>query len=152
MDLSGWLTEPETAQRLGVSERTLREWVAKGKAPERRLRRRPGKGKKPEAVYNPEDVDYMAALPEENMRALRFGGYQELSRVSAPLPGKPERDRQSREEAAAEAAAQLTMVGALILLPTSEQRMRVIDAVLHLVLAERCVGGVLDGFLKGNAR
>jgi len=60
-DLSTWLTESEAAERLGMSERTLREHCKEGKGPERRMRKR--EGLKPQPVYNPEDVDRLAASP-----------------------------------------------------------------------------------------
>src|ERR1700752_750867 len=59
MSLDNWVTEPEAARRLGISDRQLRTWAAQGKRPERRYRPRPGK--KAEAVYNPRDVEELTA-------------------------------------------------------------------------------------------
>ena len=59
IDLSTWLTKPDAAARLGISERTLDRLCEKGEGPERRDR--PRVGLKPEPVYNPDDVDRLAA-------------------------------------------------------------------------------------------
>jgi len=58
-DLSTWASKPQAAAALGISERTLDRLIAEGKGPERRLRRR--EGKRPEPVYNPIDLDTLAA-------------------------------------------------------------------------------------------
>lgn len=60
-DLSTWLSEPETAARLGISTRTLQRKCAAGEGPERRERQKPGV--RPEPVYNPDDVARLAAFP-----------------------------------------------------------------------------------------
>ena len=61
-DLSHWLSEPETARRLGISERQLRTRASQGKLPERMYRPRPAGKAQP--VYNPRDVeDLEAAKP-----------------------------------------------------------------------------------------
>jgi hypothetical protein len=60
-DLSTWLSKPEAAARLGISERTLERMVLAGTGPEQRNRPRPGK--RPEAVFNPEDVQTFAQAP-----------------------------------------------------------------------------------------
>jgi len=57
-DLATWLDKPSAAARLGISERTLDRLVEKGR-PERRMRPRPNT--KPEPVYNPDDIEAMAA-------------------------------------------------------------------------------------------
>lgn len=146
MQFDDWLTEPEAAKRLGMSTRTLRRKVEDGTAPERRKRMRPGKP--PEAVYNPRDVELMAAPSLELTRAVRFGSMREASDMRL-VPGViPE----IVSDPVAEAKVQFDIVTALFRLSTSEQRIRVLDAALHLVQAERCVGGVLDGFLKGTRR
>ncbi len=59
--LSSWLTEPEAAERLRISERTLRRRCERGEGPERRERQRDGV--RPEPVYNPDDVARLAAAP-----------------------------------------------------------------------------------------
>lgn len=61
-DLSDWYPEPEAAQLLGVSVKTLGRMAVDGKGPERRQRPRPGR--KPEWVYNRQDVD--AAVAAKN--------------------------------------------------------------------------------------
>ena len=58
IDLSTWLTNPEAAARMGISERTLDRRCAAGEGPERRNRPRPGL--KPEVVNNPDDVERLA--------------------------------------------------------------------------------------------
>jgi excisionase family DNA binding protein len=59
IDLSTWLSKPEAAARLGISERTLERMIDADKGPECRIR--PRTGKRPEPVYNPQDVDALAA-------------------------------------------------------------------------------------------
>jgi len=59
MNLEAWLSEPEAARRLGISERQLRTRAAQGKRPERRYRPRPGGKAQP--VYNPRDVEDLEA-------------------------------------------------------------------------------------------
>lgn len=58
-DLSNWIPKPEAAARMGISERTLDRRCDAGTGPERRERQRPGL--KPEPVYNPDDVERLAA-------------------------------------------------------------------------------------------
>ncbi|MBZ5579548.1 MAG: hypothetical protein LAP40_23555 [Acidobacteriia bacterium] len=123
-----------------MSTRTLRRRLDEGIGPERRLRPRPGQ--KPQAVYNPRDVELMATPSQELTRAVRFGRVHPLAE---PVP-------EVVVDPVAEARAQLDIVTALSKLSTSEQRLRVLDGVVHLVQAERCVGGLLDGFLKGTKR
>jgi hypothetical protein len=57
-DLAHWLSKPDAAARLGISERTL-DRLAGPDAPERRERPRPGR--RPEPCYNPDDVDRLVA-------------------------------------------------------------------------------------------
>jgi hypothetical protein len=67
IDLSHWLTKPEAAARLGVSERTLDRMGSSG--PARAERPRPGK--KPEVVFNPDDVAALTApKPDINPPAM----------------------------------------------------------------------------------
>jgi len=146
MDFPGWLSEAEAARRLGMSTRTLLRKVEEGAGPERRLRQRPGK--KPQPVYNPRDVELMAAPSQELTRAVRFGSMRDAEQIQGATTGVPE----VVVDPVAEGRAQFDIVTALARLTTSEQRLRVLDAVVHLVQAERCVGGVLDGFLKGTKR
>ena len=145
-DFPGWLTESETAERLGISTRTLRRKCDEGTGPERRLRLRPRK--KPEPVYNPRDVELLATPSQELTRAVRFGSMRELGELLTGNPAHVE----MVVDPAAEGRAQFDIVTALTRLATSEQRLRVLDAVVHMVQAERCVGGVLDGYLKGTKR
>jgi excisionase family DNA binding protein len=65
IDLSTWLTKPDAAARLAVCERTLDRMCDRGEGPERR--NRPRKGLKPEVVYNPADIDRLAAIPPHVM-------------------------------------------------------------------------------------
>jgi excisionase family DNA binding protein len=81
LDLSGWLTKAEAAERLGVSERTLDRMAAGG--PERQLRRVPGR--RPEVVYNPVDVEVRCALTP----AVVAPASQALA-VSQPLSPAPD--------------------------------------------------------------
>jgi excisionase family DNA binding protein len=59
LDLSGWITKPDAARSLGISERTLDRRCDAGEGPERRERSRTGM--KPEPVFNPDDVERLAA-------------------------------------------------------------------------------------------
>ena len=71
-DLTNWLTEPETARRVRVTERTLRTWASQGRVParngqgelplERKYRKRAGNRDEP--VYNPRDVEILQAAAE----------------------------------------------------------------------------------------
>ena len=53
IDLSTWLTNPEAAARMGISERTLDRRCAAGEGPERRNRPRPAAPADPPAVDEP---------------------------------------------------------------------------------------------------
>ncbi|MEO8373348.1 MAG: hypothetical protein ABI806_29455 [Candidatus Solibacter sp.] len=60
-DLSNWLSKADAAARLQISERTLDRRCDAGTGPERR--NRPRVGLKPEPVFNPEDIERLAATP-----------------------------------------------------------------------------------------
>lgn len=71
-DLGIWYSEQESADKLNISLRTFQRLVSEGSskafayAPQKRDRRRPGK--RPEPVYNPREVDALAAAA--NMRVV----------------------------------------------------------------------------------
>ena len=89
INLNSWYTEEESARRLGLAPRTFRRFVAAGThkdfeyAPERK--RRPREGKKPETVYNPNDVDTLAAVV--NTKPRPAGSLP--APVPAPAPEPP---------------------------------------------------------------
>lgn len=87
-DLSLWLTEPEAAARLGISERTLSRKHERSGFPARALR--PVPGRKPVPVYSPDDVatlEQSANVPTvlpASVPALRAGAQSEaLARFDA---------------------------------------------------------------------
>jgi hypothetical protein len=84
--LENWLPESEAAARLRISERTLRRRAAAGEGPEKRERQRPGA--RAEAVYNPDDVERLAATPPavfSPANALTMRGMTEQPNRLAPL-------------------------------------------------------------------
>jgi excisionase family DNA binding protein len=62
MNLSGWLTKAEAAERLGISTRSLERLTDRGQGPE--VQYRPRKGNRPEPLYNPEQVQAMRPQPK----------------------------------------------------------------------------------------
>jgi hypothetical protein len=105
-DLSTWLTAEETCQRLQISLRTLDRRQRDGTAPMRALRHRPGK--KPEPVFDPADVQRMAAP-------------RTVATVPAPIQA-PRAPRAPRAELFALFERILTMDNAKALPPVDPER------------------------------